>query len=116
MADRHVGRRLRERRVQRGLSLAELAASLGVSIQQARKYEAGLNGVPVGRLPRLGALLGVGVAWFFDGLDGAYRPLLPTRPRMLLDLVRASDELPDSRLAVLCEAAEALASRLRAPG
>lgn len=112
-ADRHVGRRLRERRVQRGLSLAEVAASLGVSIQQARKYEAGLNGIPAARLPQLAATLGVTPCWFFEELAQAsspYRPVLPTRPRMLLDLVRATDELPESRLLALCEAARALAA------
>ncbi|WP_158287862.1 helix-turn-helix domain-containing protein [Falsiroseomonas bella] len=118
LADRHVGRRVRERRLQRGLSLAEMAAVLGVSAQQARKYEAGLNGIPAARLPVLAALLGVPAAWFFEELEPAaapYRPRLPTRPRMLLDLVRATDALPDSRLAALCEAARALAA-LRAAG
>jgi len=112
-ADRHAGRRLRERRVQRGLSLAEMAAALGVSTQQARKYEAGLNAIPAARLPEMAVLLGVDVAWFFDELaeDGPYRPALPTRPRMLLDLVRATDEMPESGLAALCEAARALAER-----
>ncbi|WP_237215220.1 helix-turn-helix domain-containing protein [Falsiroseomonas oryziterrae] len=112
-ADRHAGRRLRERRVQCGLSLAEMAAALGVSTQQARKYEAGLNAIPAARLPDLAALLGVQVAWFFEDFagDGPYRPALPTRPRMLLDLVRAIDEMPESGLAALCEAARALAER-----
>jgi transcriptional regulator with XRE-family HTH domain len=112
LADRHVGRRLRERRVQRGLSLAGLAEALGVSTQQLRKYEAGVNSVPAARLPGLGLLLGVSPTWFFEELDdvaGSYRPLLPTRPRMLLDLVRTTDELPDSGLVALCEAARALA-------
>lgn len=110
-ADRHVGRRLRERRVQRGLSLAVLAGALGISTQQLRKYEAGVNGIPAARLPELAAVLGVVPAWFFEELEEgsiAYRPLLPTRPRMLLDLVRATDDLPDSGLVALCEAARAL--------
>lgn len=112
-ADRHVGRRLRERRVQRGLSLAILAGAVGVSIQQLRKYEAGVNGIPASRLPELAAVLGVPPDWFFEELEEGtilYRPLLPTRPRMLLDLVRVTDELPDSGLTALCEAARALAT------
>jgi len=113
-ADLHVGRRIREARVQRGLSLAELAAGLGVSTAQARKYEAGRNAIPATRLPALAACLGVDLGWFFEGLHteqrvGPYRPLLPTRPRMLLDLVRASDALPDAGLAALCAAARAFA-------
>jgi transcriptional regulator with XRE-family HTH domain len=112
-ADRHVGRRLRERRVQRGLSLAEMARALGISTQQARKYEAGVNGIPAIRLPEVAAILGVSSGWFFEELEdgaGLYRPVLPTRPRMLMDLVRASDDLPESGLVALCEAARALAA------
>ncbi len=112
-ADRHVGRRLRERRVQRGLALAVLAPAVGVSIQQLRKYEAGVNGIPAARLPTLAALLGVTPGWFFEELEaesGSYRPELPTRPRMLLDLVRATGTLPEGRLLALCEAARALAA------
>ena len=117
-ADIHVGRRVRERRVQRGLSLAMLATALGVSTQQVRKYEAGCNGIPAARLPVLAAFLGVSVCWLFDGLEtqqqvGPYRPMLPTRPRMLLDLVRATDTVPEPGLAALCAAARAFAG---APG
>lgn len=115
-ADLHVGRRLREARIQRGLSLAELAAELGVSTPQARKYEAGRNAVPATRLPSLAAALGVDLGFFFEGLHteqraGPYRPLLPTRPRMLLDLVRATDAVPESGLAALCAAARAFAGQ-----
>ncbi len=115
-ADLHVGRRIREARIQRGVSLAELGAHLGVSTPQARKYEAGRNAIPATRLPALAAALGVDVAFFFEGLEteqrvGPYRPLLPTRPRMLLDLVRASDALPDSGLAALLAAARAFAGQ-----
>lgn len=121
-ADLHIGRRIRERRIQRGLSLAEVAQALGVSTQQAGKYEAGRNGIPAARLPDLAALLGVEVAWLFEGLEqfeelgrwgGAYRPLLPTRPRMLLDLIRATDALPEPGLRALCEASRALSAPAR---
>ncbi len=110
-ADRHVGRRMRERRVQLGLSLAQLAAAMGVTTQQAGKYESGRNGVPAFRLAALAAALGVEPDWFFDGLveEEAYRPELPTRPRMLLDLVRATWQLEEPGLVALCEAARALA-------
>lgn len=98
--------------MQRGLSLATLAAALGVSVQQLRKYEAGVNAIPAARLPALAARLGVAPGWFFEELEaaGIYRPALPTRPRMLLDLVRATGELPETGLLALCEAARALAA------
>lgn len=66
--DRHIGARIRERRVALGLTLAQLAASLGISEQQAQKYERGLNRVSAGRLYAAARALGAPVAWFFEGL------------------------------------------------
>jgi transcriptional regulator with XRE-family HTH domain len=110
--NRHVGQRVRERRLHLGLSLEQLAMALGVTAQQARKYEAGRNALPAGRLAALAAVLRVPIGWFFAGLQGAeaYAPILPTRPRMLLDIVRNFERIdsPDRRLALL-QAARALA-------
>lgn len=108
--DRHVGQRLRERRIQAGLSLEQLAAALDVTAQQAWKYETGRNGIPAGRLREVARVLGVPLAWLFEGLPGPrYVAMLPTRPRMLLDIMRAAELIPEERLAALCEAARALA-------
>jgi len=118
-ADRHVGLRIRERRIQIGLSLAQLADGLGVTAQQARKYENGRNGVPADRLAPLAQTLGVPISWFFDGLpqDGRYAPQLPTRPRMLMDIVRNFDLIrDDERREALCQAARVFAVTQRPPG
>jgi transcriptional regulator with XRE-family HTH domain len=110
--DRHVGQRVRERRLHLGLSLDQLAAALGVTAQQARKYEAGRNALPAGRLAALASVLQVPIGWFFSGLSDAeaYAPILPTRPRMLLDIVRNFERIDrlDRQLALL-QAARALA-------
>lgn len=109
MADLHLGRRIREARIQRGLSLAELALPLGISTQQQRKYEAGRNALPASRLPAMAAALGLHPDRLFEGVGADLcRPLLPTRPRMLLDLVRAGDALPEAGLVALLQAARAL--------
>ena len=47
-ADRHVGMRLRERRMTLGMTLQQLAEVIGVTYQQAYKYETGLNRLAVG--------------------------------------------------------------------
>src|SRR5260221_2257574 len=41
--DRHVGARIRERRVMLGLTPQQLAELIGVTYQQAHKYERGIN-------------------------------------------------------------------------
>jgi transcriptional regulator with XRE-family HTH domain len=89
VADRHVGARIRERRVMLGLSQQQLAKLIGVTYQQAHKYERGLNRISAGRLFEIGQVLGVPVAWFFEGLeaDGEAQEIGP-RQRMCLELAR----------------------------
>jgi DNA-binding XRE family transcriptional regulator len=46
--DRHIGVRMRERRIMLGLNQQQLAELIGVSFQQTYKYEKGTNRVPRG--------------------------------------------------------------------
>src|SRR3954447_24906184 len=82
-ADRHVGMRLRERRMTLGMTLQQLAELIGVTYQQAHKYETGLNRLTVGLLWRMAQGLGVEVDYFFAGL-GSQPALKPTRRQLLL--------------------------------
>ena len=45
--DRHVGARMRERRVMLGLTQQQMAELIGVTYQQAHKYEKGINRIAV---------------------------------------------------------------------
>lgn len=88
-ADRHVGTRIRERRVMLGLSQQQLAQMIGVTYQQAHKYERGLNRISAGRLYEIAQVLSVPVSWFFEGLE-IESPIvaLSPRQRMCLELAR----------------------------
>ena len=66
--DGHVGRRVRARRTQLGLSQSELARRLGLSFQQIQKYENGGNRISAGTLGRIAAALDAPVGFFFRGL------------------------------------------------
>ena len=66
--DAYVGGRLRERRVLLGLSQDEIGARLGVSFQQIQRYERDNNTIGAPRLLRLSVILGVPVAYFFEGM------------------------------------------------
>ncbi len=89
LADRHVGNRILERRMTLGLSLQQLAALIGVTYQQAHKYERGMNRITAGRLYDISHALGVPVSWFFEGLGGdAKLPEVSPRLRMSLELAR----------------------------
>lgn len=88
-ADHHVGTRIRERRVMMGLSQQQLAKMIGVTYQQAHKYERGLNRISAGRLFEIAQVLGVPVSWFFEGLaEGAEAQEMSHRQRMCLELAR----------------------------
>ena len=48
--DRHVAARIRQKRVELGMSQETLGEALGVTFQQVQKYEKGTNRVSAGRL------------------------------------------------------------------
>lgn len=88
-ADRHVGARIRERRIMLGLSQQQLAQMIGVTYQQAHKYERGLNRISAGRLYEIAQVLNVPVSWFFEGLaDETVKVEMSPRQRMCLELAR----------------------------
>ncbi len=62
--DAHVGRRVRERRREIGISQEKLGTALGISFQQVQKYEAGTDRVSAGRLYVLAQALGVAIRLF----------------------------------------------------
>jgi transcriptional regulator with XRE-family HTH domain len=86
--DRYVGARMRERRIMLGLTQQQMAELIGVTYQQAHKYEKGINRIAAGRLFTIAHALGVDVGYFFDGMDNE-RSFKPTpQQRMLLELAR----------------------------
>ena len=107
--DRHVAARLRRRRLELGLTRHQLAGLLGISPQQAHKYETRASLLPADRLAAVAAALGVGVDHFFEGLgrDGAAGP----RPgqREALELARAFGRLSGPRQGTLSAMVRALA-------
>ena len=86
--DRHVGSRIRERRLMLGLSQQQLAGRIGVTYQQAFKYEHGTNRVSAGRLFAFAQAMNVSPSWFFEGLqpDAISKP--SSHQRKILELMR----------------------------
>jgi transcriptional regulator with XRE-family HTH domain len=65
LIDRHVGSRLRMRRVLMGMSQEKLGDHLGVTFQQVQKYEKGMNRIGASRLQNASRALEVPVEFFF---------------------------------------------------
>src|SRR3954453_2095333 len=113
-ADRHVGMRLRERRMTLGMTLQQLAELSGVTYQQAGKYERGVNRLAAGQLWRTAQALGVEVDYFFAGLGGHPAFKLTARQRLLPELTRSFLAISDPRRrAALYDLARALATPKR---
>jgi transcriptional regulator with XRE-family HTH domain len=67
LIDRHVGNRVRMRRMIVGMSQDKLGEALGITFQQVQKYEKGTNRIGASRLQQISSVLGVPVAFFFNG-------------------------------------------------
>ena len=71
--DRHVGARLRMRRMLVGMSQEKLGAALSITFQQIQKYEKGANRIGASRLQELARILQVPPAFFFEARRPARR-------------------------------------------
>lgn len=68
--DKHIGARIRMRRLQIGLSQEALAETMGLSFQQVQKYEKGMNRVGGSRMAVIADALQVAVGFFYQGAPG----------------------------------------------
>jgi len=111
--DRHVGARMRERRIMLGLTQQQMAELIGVTYQQAHKYEKGVNRIAAGRLSSIAQALGVPVGYFFDGLTttpGAVQ--VSPQQRLMLELTRNFMAISDRRQQeAICNLARSLVNR-----
>ncbi len=97
--DKHVGSRVRMRRMMLGMSQEKLGNSLGLTFQQVQKYEKGTNRIGASRLQQISQILQVPVSFFFEGapavaslahLDGLGEAPSPT---YVSDFLATSDGL-----------------------
>lgn len=65
--DKHVGARVRMRRMMLGMSQEKLGDAVGVTFQQIQKNERGTNRIGASRLVQFSQILQVSPAFFFEG-------------------------------------------------
>src|ERR1700687_2884886 len=80
--DKHVGSRVRMRRMMLGMSQEKLGDSLGLTFHDSQKYEKGTTGIGASRLQQISHILQVGVAFFFEGAPNAQ---MMGRPEVLAE-------------------------------
>ena len=108
--DMHVGKRLREWRIELGLSQSAVGRELGITFQQLQKNEWGINRIGASRLYLLSKILSVPVAYFFEELPDNVRERMAgtvtldesgmsaRRDREILKLVRTYYRIRDAKL------------------
>src|SRR3979411_826877 len=90
--DKHVGSRLRMRRMMLGMSQEKLGDALGLTFQQVQKYEKGVNRVSASRLQHISQILQVPVPFFFEGAPGGSEGA-PGAPSYINEFLATSDGL-----------------------
>ncbi len=95
--DKHVGSRVRMRRMMVSMSQEKLGEKLGITFQQIQKYEKGTNRIGASRLQQIANVLGVQVGFFFEGApvpDGSASGFSESAsPAYVADFLATSDGL-----------------------
>ena len=68
--NKHLGAKLRMRRLALGLTQTKVAQAINVTFQQIQKYEKGTNGISSLRIMQLSNFLRVPVVYFFEDYAG----------------------------------------------
>ena len=71
LIDAHVGKRVRQRRKLLRMSQDKLGKAMGLTVQQIRTYEHGINRISASRLFTLSKVLDVPINFFFDDMPDA---------------------------------------------
>ena len=78
--DKHVGSRVRMRRMMLSMSQEKLGDALGLTFQQVQKYEKGTNRIGASRLHQISLILQVPISFFYEDA-----PQVGAHPRGLSD-------------------------------
>jgi transcriptional regulator with XRE-family HTH domain len=92
--DKHVGARVRMRRMMLSMSQEKVGDALGLTFQQVQKYEKGTNRIGASRLQHISQILQVPVAFFFEGAPGQTKiDGSASSPAYVTDFLATSDGL-----------------------
>lgn len=106
--DRHVGMRVRLARTERGMTMMDLAAAVGVSQAQIEKYERAENACAPARIWALSRALHVEPGWFFEDFAPAAavsfgKIIVPDVPAEVMEIAEGILALPPAQRRVAKE-------------
>ena len=114
--NKHLGNKLKLRRLALGLTQTKVAKAINVTFQQIQKYETGANRVSASRLWDIASTLDVSINFFFDGLQAEkgvkiQSDAMPSDlmgDKEALDLVRSYYAIPENQRRRLFDLARVL--------
>ena len=96
--DVHVGKKLKNLRVLRGLTQTDVAKGLNISFQQVQKYELGRNRISASKLFEIANILNVPPSYFFEGLDQTADEATPVIDEETARIASVFSKIKDERL------------------
>ena len=87
--DKHLGDRVRMRRLMMEINQEKLANALGITFQQLQKYEKGTNRISASRLQQISRVLQVPITFFFD--EAPHEPVKSTSSKKYLQSDQSTD-------------------------
>jgi transcriptional regulator with XRE-family HTH domain len=110
--NKHIGQKLKFRRLILGKSLAEIAKLIGVSTQQVQKYETGKNNISNSKLISLSKILEVDINYFFEGIFTNYKLEDPKNEEKIAVLIHAFNSIDNTNIEnAVIDLVEALANK-----
>jgi transcriptional regulator with XRE-family HTH domain len=120
--DKHVGRRVCEKRISLGYNQSDLGRALGLTFQQIQKYEKGANRISASKLWDIARFFKVDVSYFFQDLAQPGQPGMAEgdapafehdfpATRHTIELARLAPSLSARHQKLLLEMARELAGR-----
>ena len=103
--DVHVGNRVRAHRLLAGINQTDLARAIGVTFQQLKKYEAGLNRISASKLKVIAETLSVPIGTLFEGLGSEMPKLFDDEALRLLRYYYAMPEVARRQFLQMVKAA-----------
>lgn len=70
--DPFIGMKVKQRRMELGMTQGKLGEKLGITFQQVQKYENGRNRISASTLFRISQILGVSISYFVEGFDRSF--------------------------------------------
>jgi transcriptional regulator with XRE-family HTH domain len=96
--DKHVGSKIHDFRIEKGLSRQMLAKNVGITHQQLAKYEHGVNRISVGRLLLICKELNKPITSFIEEYNINSANIVLAKERLTIELVRSFNSIKDEKI------------------